>query len=543
MQAPIRNITIVGGGTAGWMAATLLNEMLNRRRPAAEKVQVTLVESPNIPTVGVGEATVPNMPRTLVECGISERQFFEACNTSFKLGVLFDGWNVDGDGRPIRFVNPFSAPRPIDGVEVAHYYLKYGAGDLDFGYLVAPGMDLLDGQRGPRGFRAPEYHNEVSFAYHLDAGKFAALLRDTCTARGVRHVYDTLQKVELDDKGYVAALQLEETGRLPVELVIDCTGFRGLIINETLGGEFLNYAEYLPNDRAMAVQVPHLGDRIEPMTRSTALGAGWTWRVPLFNRVGTGYVFSSAHRSDEEARDELMEWVGPAGKGLEPRVIPMRIGRNRTPWIRNCLSIGLSAGFIEPLESTAIHMIDMAVRMLVAHFPDTSYPEILRRRYNFQAERFYNEVLDFICLHYRLNNRSDTDYWIEAREKMKISDKLAENLELWRHTLPQPYDLDSASLFSHTTYHTTLLGKRIYEMGYGAPNFAAGLPMDENKWWDWVAHRRAMFAQLAEKAPDHRHLLRDIRGELSSRERRALERGETVSAAPAEPVLAESSLL
>lgn len=248
------------------MSALLLNEMLNHKRKGMEKVDITLVESPDIPTVGVGEATVPNMPRTLVECGISERQFFETCNTSFKLGVLFDGWNVDAEGRPISFVNPFSAARKADGVDVAHYGLRHGAGDMDFGRLAARSMNLPEGKRGPCGFRAPDCHNEISFACHPDAGKFPGLLRDTCTAHGGHHAFDNLQIVDLDDKNYVAALHLEQTGRLPVELVIDCTGVRGRVINETLGGAFAKYSDYLSNDRAMAVQVPHLGDRIEPMT-------------------------------------------------------------------------------------------------------------------------------------------------------------------------------------------------------------------------------------------------------------------------------------
>lgn len=543
MTAPIRKITIVGGGTAGWLAASLLNSLLREKRPPDEAVEITLIESPDIPTVGVGEATVPNMPRTLADCGITEAQFFRCCNASFKLGVLFDHWNVDVDGQPIRYVNPFDAPPPIDGAPLAAYYLKYGAGELDFVHLFSPCLDLRDDMRGPRPFRAGEFAKGAGFAYHLDAGKFAALLRETCVERGVVHVFDNLRDVELDETGKVAALHLEKGGRHEVELVLDCTGFRGLIVNKALGSEFISYSKYLANDRAMAVQVPHLTDDIEPMTRSTALGAGWTWRVPLFNRVGTGYVFSSSHRTDEQARDELMDWIGPAGQGLEPRVIPMRIGRNRENWVQNCVAVGLSGGFIEPLESTAIHMIDMAVRALITYFPDTSYPDPLRRRYNRQMERLYDEVRDFICLHYALGNRTDSQYWIDAREELEVSDALAENLELWRHALPQAGDLDSAVLFSAPVYQAVLLGKRVYQLGYKAENFAAGYALDEGRWWDFVAQRRARYAEFAGRAADHRHLLREIRGELIGRERRAAERGETVTSPRPEPELADSSIL
>ena len=543
MAAPIRKITIVGGGTAGWLAASLLNSLLREKRPPEDAIAITLIESPDIPTVGVGEATVPNMPRTLSDCGISEAEFFRCCNASFKLGVLFDHWNVDADGTPISYVNPFDAPPPVNGAPLAAYYLKYGAGDLDFVHLFSPCLDLRDALRGPRPFKAGEFPKSPGFAYHLDAGKFAGLLRDTCVARGVAHIQDNLQEVELDETGKVAALHLQKGGRHAVELVLDCTGFRGLIINKALGGEFVSYGKYLANDRAMAVQVPHLSDEIEPMTRSTALGAGWTWRVPLFNRVGTGYVFSSAHRTDEEARDELMAWVGPAGKGLEPRVIPMRIGRNRENWVQNCVAVGLSGGFIEPLESTAIHMIDMAVRALITYFPDTSYPEPLRRRYNRQSERMYDEVRDFICLHYALGNRTDSPYWIDARETLERSDALAENLELWRYGLPQPGDLESAVLFSAQVYQAVLLGKRVYETDYKAESFATGYALDEDSWWNFVAGRRARYAEFAGRAANHRHLLREIRGELMGRERRAVERGEPVAVPPVAPDLAESSML
>ncbi len=377
----------------------------------------------------------------------------------------------------------------------------------------------------------------------MDAGKFSAFLRDTCIARGAVHIFDNLQDVELDETGKVAALHLEKGGRHDVELVLDCTGFRGLIINKALGGEFISYSKYLVNDRAMAVQVPHLSDDIEPMTRSTALGAGWTWRVPLFNRVGTGNVFSSAHRTDEQARDVLMSWVGPAGEGLEPRVIPMRIGRNRENWVKNCVAVGLSAGVIEPLEPTAIHMIDMAVRALITYFPDTSYAAPLRRRYNRQMERLYDEVRDFICLHYALGNRTDSQYWVDAREELAVSDTLAENMALWRYALPQPGDLDSAVLFSAQVYRAVLLGKRVYDMGYKADNFAAGYALDENRWWDFVAKRRARYAEFADRGANHRHLLREIRGELVGRERRGVERGETVDTPRAMSELSENSML
>ena len=204
----------------------------------------------------------------------------------------------------------------------------------------------------------------------------------------------------------------------------------------------------------------------------------------------------------------------------------MRIGRNREAWVKNCVAIGLSGGFIEPLESTAIHMIDMSVRHLMTLFPDRSYAEPLRKRYNLRLERLYEEVRDFICLHYALSNRTDSQYWIDAREELSVPDTLAANLELWHHALPSYHDLPNATLFSHQTYNAVLLGKRVYETGYGRQEFAAALPLNEDKWWEFVGGYRENCASLAERAPDHRTLLRDIRGEITSRERRAMRRGQ-----------------
>ncbi|MBV7393205.1 tryptophan halogenase family protein [Mameliella sediminis] len=522
----ITKVTIVGGGTAGWMSALILSSLLSRNPETGEKIEITLIESPDIPTVGVGEATVPGMPRTLREAGISEERFMKTCNASFKLGVMFDNWNQHPDGTPIRFATPFERPPTIRGVDMARYFLRYGAGDLEYLHLVAPSLDLRERMRGPRPFRASEYNNDVGFAYHLDAGLFAKMMQEACTERGVIHVMDNLRNVELNEDGFVAALHLEKTGRQEVELVLDCTGFRGLIINQALGGEFVSYSKYLANDRAMAVQVQHPNHLIEPMTRSTALGAGWTWRVPLYNRIGTGYVYSSAHRTDEEARAEFLEWLGPLGKGAEPRVIPMRIGRNKEQWVKNCVAVGLSSGFIEPLESTAIHMIEMTARMLATYFPDKSYDPALRGRFNKQMRKMYDEVRDFICFHYALGNRTDSPYWIDAREALETPDSLAENLDLWRHVLPGPYDLEFSSLFSHYLYQAVLVGKRVYETDYAAPNFNRGIELDENAWWDYVAQMRARFDGFIERAADHRLLLRDMRGDLTRREIRHIERGE-----------------
>lgn len=521
MGQPIKNITIVGGGTAGWLTALLLATFCRSGkggRAGPQDFHVTLIESPNVKSVGVGEATVPSMPILLRQTGVSERDFFKRCNASFKLGVLFDNWNLDRNGKPIAYINSFNEGRIIRGVESAYYYLKYGAGGGPFSDVVTAALDLARGCKGPHPLGAKTEEQNPGFAYHLDAGLFADLLRDICVARGIDHVRDDVVDVEKDERGFIAALQLKERGRLPVELVVDCTGFRGMLINKALDEPFVDYSKYLANDRAAAIQIPHPNpDKIEPLTRSTALGAGWVWRVPLYNRVGTGYVFSSAHRSDEEACDELLAHLRatgqPPAEGTEPRIIPIRVGRTRNAWVKNCVAIGLSSGFIEPLESTAIFMIEKSVRWLLTYFPDSDFAEPQRARYNKVSNRLYDEVRDFICLHYALNNRTDSPYWIDAREGLEVPDSLAENLELWKHTLPTRHDLDSRLLFGHRIYHAVLLGKQVYETGFAPPPVSAAT-LHPDTWRDYVKQFRRGVAQAAQVLPDLKTLLATLRGEL-----------------------------
>ncbi len=518
MGRPLKSVTIVGGGTAGWLTAALLQAFGRKAQPGLEPLRITLIESPDIPTVGVGEATVPGMVRTLQNAGISEKEFFKRCNASFKLGVSFDGWNVDEAGKPISYINPFSKAPNIQGVELAYYFNKFGAGGRDYLSSYSPTNDLVKARKGPRAKGAKEYDPSMGFAYHLDAGKFAALLTEHCSAKGVRHVRENVLEVEKDDQGNIAALHLQESGRHPVELVVDCTGFRGMIINKALGEPFVSYSKYLANDKAMAVQIPHPDPaKIEPVTRSVALGAGWSWRVPLYNRIGTGYVFSSAHRSDDEAREEflasLRSTIGPVADDAEPRIIPMRVGRNRNAWVKNCVAIGLSGGFIEPLESTAIFMIDIGVRWLLSYFPDSDFADPLRKRYNKLVDNLYNEVRDFICLHYRLGNRTDTQYWIDAREALEVPDRLAENLELWRHNLVSHYDLEFATLFDAGTYNAVLMGKRVYETGYAKGDIGGAFSLNESLWKDIQRQVQQRCAERLGKAADHVTLLKELRGE------------------------------
>ena len=516
MAEQIKNITIVGGGTAGWLAANLITTYFNRPGKPL-RIKITLIESPNIKTVGVGEATVPGMPRMLQQMGINEREFFRRCNASFKLGVDFVNWNHKEDGSPVSFINPFNSGHYIRGHNPAYYFHAFGrkaANDThadDIVEAICPAPDAISQHKGPRSTNNKDFESPIGYAYHLDAGLFAKMLQEIGTERGVEHIRDDVVEVKLDERGFVGSLELKERGSHPIEMVIDCTGFKGLIINEALGEPFEPYSKFLMNDRALAVQIPHENPTdLEPCTRSTALGAGWVWNVPLHSRRGTGYVFSSAYRTDEEATKEFLAHLGKTEDEVQPRAIPIRVGRTRNAFVKNCLALGLSSGFIEPLESTAIYMIEMGIRWLFNYFPDTDFDPKLIGRYNSISNDLYDEVRDFIVLHYYLNNRTDSDYWIAAREEMEIPDRLLENLDVWKYSIPTVNDLPSQHLFTFWNYIVVLFSKGFYPKDHVFPT-AQGI--DEADWAKYIRHHRAAKREFMSQLPSSYELISYLRGD------------------------------
>lgn len=511
MTEPIRRITIVGGGTAGWMSAAYLMIHLNRRS-IDQQVDVTLIESPNVPTVGVGEATVPAMMHWLKYIGIEEADFMKRCNASFKLGVRFVNWDKDPKtGAQRSYLNPFDGiGDDIWGFNPAYHFHRF-APDADrtqFGDYQSPMHDLINNFRGPQTLGADSYERNVNYAYHLDAGRFAGFLKEIAVACGVEHVLDDVDDVELDEQGYVSALQLREHGRHEVELVIDCTGFKGLILQQKLGVKFESYDKYLLNNRALAVQLPHQDPtKLEPVTTSTALGAGWSWRVPLYSRLGTGYVFSDNFRTDQEAMDEFLAFLGPQGKDAEPRAIGMRVGRTEKVWEKNCIAIGLSSGFIEPLESTAIFMVDMALQWLTNYFPDKSFNPVVQKRFNDRMRDLNYEIRDFIVLHYCTANRMDTPYWKAARNELQIPDAVQEDLEIFRHVLPRSEEMERGHLFSYLTYLIVLFGKGFFD----DIEFPAERLVSRRDWKEYQRYLREVKSHLLQTLPDHYTLLNDIR--------------------------------
>src|ERR1051326_1567011 len=312
MGQPLRSITIVGGGTAGWLAAAFLSRFFGSKDPK-HSLQITLIESPSIPIIGVGEATLPGMVVLLHQLGISEAEFFRRTDATFKVAAQFINWNHDDKGRPIEFLNILNGPSAIEGHSLADYFVTFHSAraapeaGLAYARCFSPVVEIVRGNLAPRRPGEPEFSGEIGYTYHFDATKLATLLKDVATGRGVRHILDDVDSVNLDERGFVKSLKLRRQGEHPIDLVIDCTGFRGSILQQALGEPFEPYGDYLLNDRAAVVQIPHKDPRvIAPVTRATGFSAGWNFQIPLTTRIGPGYVFSSPFISEEKPTEELL---------------------------------------------------------------------------------------------------------------------------------------------------------------------------------------------------------------------------------------------
>lgn len=509
MGRPITNITIVGGGTAGWIVAAYLNHRLQWSPTATRDVTVTLIESPNLGTIGVGEATVPTLKGTLKTLGIAETEFMQRTDATFKLGIWFQDWNLDNKGGRIGFLHPFTGGLTIRGYHPGYSFKSYGlpginqVADQDFVRTISVAREAIENLRGPRALQGPHYGGALEYAYHIDAGKLADFLQEVCIRRGVKHVRDDVVDVALDGRGFIASLKLKERGDWPVELLIDCTGFKGYFINERLGEPFESFNDYLLNDRAIPIQIAHRDPtRIRSVTTSTALEAGWSWNIPLQSRIGTGYVYSSRFKSDDEALAEFREHLNGAELLTEPRVLKMRVGRCRRSWVKNCVAMGLSSGFIEPLESTAIMSVELQARWLLASLPSTDFEEPLIEQFNAASTRLYEEIRDFLGLHFSLSER-DEPYWKAARFEAKKSDSLTAHLDLWKYALPSPLDSRMRTIFSHWSIVCILMGKNFYRNSQLLGEETVSRPLWERYWRELINGKRQLMGRLA----DHHQLI------------------------------------
>ena len=507
MTDPIRHIAIVGGGTAGWMSALMLTTAINRRiQTPGPRCQVTLIESSSIPTVGVGEATIPTLRQLFNFLELDEADWMVRCNATFKLGIKFDNWSgVPGFES---YWHSFGGVTPVvNGVNLLHHLLRdqlQGKSNVFDSQRYHKENVLAMAHRGPKVGDEAGYNGKVAYAYHLDAGLLGAYMREKAIERGVRHVVDDVLDVALDERGFISHLQTRAHGDLAADFFVDCSGFKGLLINQALEESFDSYADSLYCDRAIALPLASLtGQRINPYTTATALGHGWVWHTPLFGRSGNGYVYSSQFTTPEDAEAEFRAHLGPAAAGVEARHIKMRVGKAHRNWVKNCLSVGLSGGFIEPLESTGIYLIEAGLKKFLELFPDRNCSPALTRRYNRKMTEIYEEIRDFIVFHYCTTQREDTPIWQANKFHPAIPDSLQEKLDLFEVMLPNFDMLDRPELFADYSYVAILSG-----MNY--------LPKDSLPVLDYAAtpEVESVLQKLAQEAdqlqrqlPDHTQYL------------------------------------
>ncbi len=485
----IKNVVIVGGGTAGWMAAAALSTV------AGGGYNISVVESDEIGIIGVGEATIPMISRFNQVVGIDENDFLRATQGTFKLGIEFLNWGKQGQ----RYIHGFGKiGQGLWMVDFEQYWLKMRqAGKAaDLGEYSITRMAAQANKFMPANFDVPNSPlGDIAHAYHFDASLYAKFLRKIAEERGIKRIEGKIVDVrQRDGDGHVEAVVLESGQRVEGELFIDCSGFRGLLIEQTLKTGYEDWSHWLPCDRAQAVPCES-ASVLTPYTRSTAHRAGWQWRIPLQHRIGNGHVYCSSHISDDEAASVLMSNLD--GKPLaDPRVIKFTTGMRKQAWNRNVIALGLAGGFLEPLESTSIHMVQSGIQRLIDFFPDRGFNAVDVAEYNRQSRFEYERIRDFIILHYKANQRDDSPFWQQCAE-MPIPDTLAQKLALFK-SRGKVVRVDN-ELFAETGWFQVMQGQNIVPEGYHP---FADL-QSEGDTADYLESVRAVIRKCVDVMPDH----------------------------------------
>jgi hypothetical protein len=441
MSRRIEKVVILGGGTAGWMTAAYLGKALQGT------AKVTVLEAPAIPKIGVGEATIPNLQRVFFDyLGIPEDEWMRECNASFKMAVKFINWKTAGPGsRRARvwngstdsFYHPFGILPDHDRIPLSHLWAYQYANDstatsFDYSCFIEP--PLMDAKLAPR---FSDGRPAATYAWHFDAHLVADYLRRFATERlAVQHVQDKMTDVDQDERGFITALRTEAGRVLTGDLFVDCSGFRGALINQVLKEPFIEQSDFLLCDSAVACPIPHddASYGIEPYTSAIAMQSGWVWKTPMLTRFGSGYVYSSRFIDGDQATRDFCRLWG-INSDREFNRIRFRVGRNRRSWVKNCVSIGLSSCFLEPLESSGLYFTYAAIYQLAKHFPDRNFDEVLIRQFNKEIAEMYDDSRDFIQAHFALSPRDDTPFW-KANKELAVGEQMQEKLAMYRAGLP-----------------------------------------------------------------------------------------------------------
>ncbi len=497
----VQRVVVVGGGTAGWLSACLIAAQAD----PARALSVTLVESPDIATIGVGEGTWPTMRRTLHRIGIDEAEFLTACDASFKQGSRFIGWanGTPGDA----YVHPFNPPVDADARALIAGW-QSAAGNQPFADAVSfqPGVCAL--HLAPRQRSMPGYSGALNYAYHLDAAKLAALLaRHGGDRLGVRHVRGHVTGIDATQDGDIAAVRIRDGAPVAGDLFIDCTGHAAMLLGGHFGVKFIDRSDVLFNDSALAVQIPvDPASRIASQTDATAHEAGWIWDIGLPTRRGVGCVYASAFMDDDAAARTLAAYLGRDPAELGARKLSFRSGHRERFWERNCVAVGLSAGFLEPLEASAIVLIELSLDALTANFPATrGAMDIHARRFNALFRYRWDRIVEFLKLHYVPSTRTEP-YWRAHRDPASIPGRLTELLELWRHQPPSTADFPMVDEIFPAASHQFVL----YGMGFPAPPPGA-IAIDATAVTRGIAQTAQRGRALAASLPTNRAYLDALR--------------------------------
>ena len=506
MTQRLQSIVIVGGGTAGWLTAGVIAARHQGRLSTG--FTVTLVESPTVPIIGVGEGTWPTLRSTLQKMGVSESDLFRHCNAAFKQGAKFARWTTGADDDA--YYHPLMMPQGFTQLNLAPHWLN-GHSGRSFCDTVCPQGLLCEDGLAPKMITTPEYQAVANYSYHLDAGKFAGFLQQHCVAKlGVRHVLADVTKVNQSPQGDIASVDTQQAGQIRGDLFVDCTGFAALLLGKTLGVPFRDCSDALFCDRALAVQVPYdsADAPIASHTVSTAQAKGWIWDIGLPTRRGTGHVYSSRHATDDEAHDTLMRYLGPKHAALTPRKISFRAGHRAVFWKNNCVAVGIAAGFLEPLESSAIVLIELSAKLIAEQMPaNREVMDIVATRFNDVTHYRWGRIIDFLKLHYALTQRTDSAFWRDNVDPATMSDRLKNLMHLWKYQSPWFFDeFDRLEeVFPAASYQYVLYGMGFRtevqpEDNVGSEALATRL-INEN-----IAATRQMRSQL----PTNRSLLKGI---------------------------------
>jgi tryptophan halogenase len=500
----VLSILIVGGGAAGWLTANHLAKRFSTS--GAIKANITLIDSNEIPPIGVGEGTVPAIRQSLKYLGISETDLIRHCDATFKQSVKFVGWNAPSAESYYHHIFDYPDIKSTDDI---HSWLAGDDQAISFADWVSVQGRLCDAGLGPKLITQSEYTGLANYAYHFDAAKFSKLLMDNAIEKyGVKHIKADVSAVKLKESGDIDALVTKQHGEMVADLYIDCSGFSSLLLGQSMGIPFIDKSHVLFVDTALAYQTPYDNENtpIPCSTLAVAKKAGWIWDIGLYERRGVGYVYSSSHMKDGEAEADFSRYLGLTSGDAAFRKIPMRVGYREKFWNKNCVAIGLSQGFVEPLEATGLLMFDATAKMLAEMIPSSkeAYP-IAAKQFNSILRLAWDNVVDFIKMHYCISDRTDSDFWNDNRAINSIPDSLQERLEAWRWRVPNSYDFpNKLGIFHWENYLYVLYGMR-----YSADerNSLKNRSIVSN------THQRSKsrFNELSNKLQSHRDLIGQIK--------------------------------